>query len=148
MFAWPFRSYLYCFEYILVTRIGLKTLTSVSLIYLLNSKLTSSTYNLFFNADLETPKMKDLVEDVIVDNPYRLGLCLVGDERRMNIIQKDHRNDAFGALQAMFQLWLESCPRPRWMDVIKALRDIGENNLACKLEEKYVTRTLSSHEAP
>ena len=101
---------------------------------------------MFLNADLETPKIKDLLKDVVIDNPYRLGLCLVDDEARMNIIQKDHRNDAFGALQATFQLWLESCPRPRWMDVVEALKEIGENNLACELREKYVTRTLSSHE--
>ena len=38
----------------------------------------------------------------------------------------------------MFDKWSRQEENPSWEKMIAALKDMGENNLACKLREKYL----------
>ena len=82
-------------------------------------------------------KLKDLLNRVKVPDFYRLGLELTDDEKAMNIIDDDHKNDTGAGLKATFKLWKKTCEKPTWDKIVAALRNIEENNLAAKLEEEY-----------
>ena len=81
--------------------------------------------------------MSHLLQDVKTTSWYKLGLELTDDEYKMNEIKKSHRNDVEGALKALFIHWLEKCEAPTRQKVIDALKRIGENYLARKLEKMY-----------
>ena len=93
--------------------------------------------------------MTDLLQDFKILEWYAFGIRLTDDVDTMNLIKKDHQKDSLGALEAIFQHWLQTCPESkcRWETVVETLKDIGEISRACELEEKYVTCTLSSHKA-
>ena len=84
-------------------------------------------------------KLIDLLKRVITPKWYLLGLELTDDEEAMNIIDDDHKNDAEAGLKATFKLWKKKCENPTWDKVVAALRNIGENNLAAKLEKDFCT---------
>ena len=82
--------------------------------------------------------MSDLLGDVKTTKWYLLGLKLTNEDRAtMNVIKANNRGDVEGALQDTFSHWLDVCEHPTWQAVVTALRKIGENNLAGKLEQKY-----------
>ena len=82
--------------------------------------------------------MADLLREVKISNWYLLGLELTNDDiTNMNIIREDNRGNVVGALRDLFIHWLAVCEHPTWQAVTTALRKIGENNLASKLEQKY-----------
>ena len=62
---------------------------------------------------------------------------MTGDKNKMNIIKKDHKNDAEEALQAVFNHWLTICETASWDELVSALREMDENALALDLEKKY-----------
>ena len=76
------------------------------------------------------------MEDIRTTRWYRLGLELGIDQEDMDIIEDDCKRDAEEALRKTLKLWLKT-EEPTWRKMIAALRKIGENNVACKLEQKY-----------
>ena len=81
--------------------------------------------------------MKDLIQLVKVANPYNLGLNLNFDMSSLNIVQADHPTDHSKQLSDVFKLYLTQTEKPSWLDVIKALRAMGENRLAKKLMDRF-----------
>ena len=70
---------------------------------------------------------------------YTLGLTLGLEEDVLNIIEVDKHAKC---KQVMFQKWLESTPTASWDDLIKALKQIGEEETAEKVSEGFC---LSQH---
>lgn len=80
--------------------------------------------------------MKDLVNHVRVDNPYRLGLKLNLDRSDLNVVQRNNRNDYEGELDGVFNLYLQQTEEPSWQQVVNALRAVGENKIAKSIMDK------------
>ena len=82
------------------------------------------------------PKEHQLISDVKTGNWYHLGLVLTNDEKGMGLIKRNNHNNAEGALEATFALWLKrnDCT---WWGMVDALREINEMRLAAELQQKY-----------
>lgn len=80
--------------------------------------------------------MRDLVTHVRTTEWYRLGLLLDLDNYSLQRIRIDAR-DSQECLALVFETWLKTCRNPSWLDVVRALRAIGENNLGAKLEQMF-----------
>ena len=93
---------------------------------------------IFFHADQQKPRMADLLAEVKVAEWFPFGLELTNDEEEMFQIKANHHGDVKGALQDTFILWLNKCEKPTWQKVINALRKFEHNQLACKLEHRYI----------
>ena len=87
--------------------------------------------------------MKDLIQLVNISNPYNLGLNLNFDMSSLNIVQADHPTDHSKQLSDVFKLYLTQAEKPSWLDVIKALRAMGENRLARIIMEKFGMHTIA-----
>ena len=70
---------------------------------------------------------------------YALGLTLGLEEDVLNIIEVDKHAKC---KRTMFRKWLESTPTASWDDLIKALKQIGEEETAEKVSEGFC---LSQH---
>jgi hypothetical protein len=97
----------------------------------------SSTSNLRCSRPLPPPTKRDLVQLVRVDNPYNLGLNLNLNESYLNIVQKDHPTDHDAQLSDVFTLYLQQTEEPSWLQVVAALRAMGEKRLARTIMEKF-----------
>ena len=70
-----------------------------------------------------------------VDDWYMLGLHL-----RLSVKQLDHIRRNYSHLgiepmkRMMFDVWLKSTPGASWVDLITALREIGEDYVACMID--------------
>ena len=66
---------------------------------------------------------------------HDLGLELLEPEDggKLNVIQYSNHRDVSECCQQMFQLWLENCPDATWEHLIQALREVGLNQLAFKI---------------
>ena len=82
------------------------------------------------------PQLRDLVTQVRTTNWYHLGLQLDIDDYSLQQIQADERGSQ-ERKTCMFRTWLRVCENPSWKAVVKALKAIGENNLAAKLGQQY-----------
>ena len=76
-----------------------------------------------------------LLLDVKTTRWFLLGLTLTDDKAAMTLI-RDCRQDAEEALMRTFELWLKT-EQPTWEKMVLALQEIGENNLASKIKQKY-----------
>ena len=81
----------------------------------------------------DKPLLRDLLNDVKTTNWYRLGLELDIDSHSLDIIEVDGVK-VDDRLRLLFQKWLRVCTKPSWRAVVNALRTIGEEALATKLE--------------
>lgn len=68
---------------------------------------------------------------------YPLGLKLGVDEDNLDFIEGNKRNDIAGAMQDMYKAWLDEGEDPTWWKLIEKLRELKQNALARKLEEKF-----------
>ena len=59
-------------------------------------------------------------------------------------IQKEVFPDVEKWKMALYNKWLAVYPDATWSDVVKALKIIGENRLAQKVEREHMTRSSSS----
>ena len=94
-----------------------------------------SHYSLFFTTGLK-PKLAHLLLHVKTTQWFLLGLTLTDDEPAMNLIRHNYRQDAEEALTRTFELWLKT-EQPTWEKMVLALQEIGENNLASRIKQKY-----------
>ncbi|CAI8019371.1 Stress-activated protein kinase JNK [Geodia barretti] len=108
----------------------------------------SSTSNLRCSRQLPPPTKRDLVQLVRVDNPYNLGLNLNLNESYLNIVQKDHPTDHDAQLSDVFTLYLQQTEEPSWLQVVAALRAMGEKRLARTIMEKFGTQETNPSPPP
>ena len=66
-----------------------------------------------------------------------LGTYLGLSQGEIREIEHDHQNTARRRI-VMFDKWSRQEEEPSWEKMISALKDMGENNLASKLREKYL----------
>ena len=96
------------------------------------------------------PSMRDLNKHVIplvATKWYDLGLELLEtqDERELEIIDTNYRNDVVTCCRKMFSKWLEK--KSSWDQLIQAVKNIKLNNVANDIEQlllqgEYVTVLL------
>lgn len=86
----------------------------------------------------DKPLLRDLVINVKTSKWYHLGLELDIDSRSLDIIECDE-SGVGDRLRMVFQKWLKVCEKPSWRAVVKALRALGKEALAAKLESTFCT---------
>ena len=85
------------------------------------------------------PSMKHLNRHVIplVDTKwYDLGLELLDpeDEKSLDTIEVNNKNDVHSCCRKMFRKWLDTCEDATWNKLIVVLRKIHLNDAASKIE--------------
>ena len=96
-------------------------------------------------ASLPEPTMKDLVNIIITNQPYKLGLELDIDMRQLNVLVANHPNDHARQLREVFLLYLRECEEPSWVQVATALRTIGERKTAITIMDKFGVEHVLCH---
>ena len=84
----------------------------------------------------QKPQLRDLIANVQTTEWYHLGLQLNLDNFKLDQIQVDARQNQ-EHLTLMFKAWLHVSENPSWQDVVRALKAIGERQLASKLQQKF-----------
>ena len=92
-----------------------------------------------YNIDCDRPALKHLnkyVREGASAKWHDLGLELLepADEGKLNEIKSNHPQDNGECCKQMFQLWLEKSQDPTWSQLIQALREVGLNQLASKVD--------------
>ena len=82
------------------------------------------------------PGSKDLMH-LKVSDWNRLGLALKLDPYDLNIIEQDFRGDTRKQSLKMFELWLKTQPDASYEQLIKALREVGDETVASSVYMKY-----------
>ena len=82
------------------------------------------------------PDLKDLMH-LQVSDWNRLGLALKLVPYDLNIIEQDFRGDTRKQSLKMFELWLKVQPDASYEQLIKALREVGDETVASSLSIKY-----------
>ena len=72
-----------------------------------------------------------------VSDWYMLGLELQFKSYDLDIIEKDHPNNAKSQTCEMFKIWLRTQPDASYEQLIKALHKIGYETIAISLCKKY-----------
>ena len=78
----------------------------------------------------------------------RLGLALKLNSYDLNIIEKDFRGDTRTQTLKMFEHWLKTQPDASYEQLIKALREVGDETVAsslCKMYGKHVASGYASY---
>ena len=91
------------------------------------------------------PELNDLMH-LQVSDWYRLGLELQFKSYDLYIIKKDHPNNTKSQTCEMFKIWLRTQPDASYEQLIKALREVGDETVAislCKEYGKYANFTVS-----
>ena len=80
--------------------------------------------------------VKELLTATInVSDWHRLGLLLNLTMCQLREIDVTYNKEGFNRIKAeMFDAWLKSSPSASWNDLIKALKTIGEANVASEIE--------------
>ena len=89
-------------------------------------------------AEEERPKIWELA--IVPIQPaqwYSLGLALGLEEDVLNSIEQKQLDRPMKCKRVMFRKWLESNLSASWNDLIKALVQIGEKDLAKKVKEEF-----------
>jgi hypothetical protein len=86
---------------------------------------------------LKEPTLKNLMNLVRVTDPCRLGLELNVDSHDIRLVQQNHPNNHQKPLLDVFTLYLQQTEEPSWLQVVAALRTMGEARLARTIMEKF-----------
>ena len=84
-----------------------------------------------------------LCRELISVHDWRsLGLNLGVRDYELDQIESSHPTEGCSRLrQETISLWLRHTPSALWENVVKALRQMGENKVAAKIEHKYISRS-------
>ena len=98
------------------------------------------------NVDCDCPALKFLNKYVKAEASTKwhdLGLELLepGDEGKLNQIERNHPQDNGECCKQMFRLWLQKCPDATWNRLMQALREVGLNQLASKIDGLLLQKT-------
>ena len=70
---------------------------------------------------------------------FTLGLNLGVHYRLLKEVRSNYSVDGCGACRReTLVLWLQRAPNASWRDVVGALRQMGENAVAQRIEQKYI----------
>ena len=94
---------------------------------------------MIMHAGYHRPALRYLNKYVRKDTSHMwhdLGLELLEqeDEGMLNEIEVNYPSDVTKRCKEMFCLWLDRCPNATWNQLIQALKEVGLNNLAAKIE--------------
>ena len=89
------------------------------------------------------PNLKDLMH-LQVSDWNRLGLALKLNSYDLNIIEQDNRGDTRKQTLKMFEHWLKTQPDASYEQLIKALREVGDETVVNSLSIKHGKRIASS----
>ena len=86
------------------------------------------------------PDVKTLCNELIsISNWRKLGLSLGVEDYELDKIERSYpTEDCDGWKQKIFSLWLRRTPSSSWRNVVRALRQMGENTLAETIKQKYI----------
>ena len=86
----------------------------------------------------DTPKVGDLSSELrAVTNWQRLGINLGLPTDELKQIELDYPGNE-RRKQELLDLWLRRKPDAGWRDVVRALKQMGENRVAEKIRQEYV----------
>ena len=78
-------------------------------------------------------------ELVSISDWLKLGLYLGVQDYELDLIKRTHPAEGCGRLKhETFSLWLRHTPSASWRDVVAALRRMGENIVAERIELLYI----------
>jgi hypothetical protein len=86
---------------------------------------------------LPEPEMKELVNLIIMNKPYELGLELKINMRELSLLEANHPNNYARQLREVFSLYLRQTEEPSWVQVATALQAIGERKIARNIMDKF-----------
>ena len=69
---------------------------------------------------------------------YDLGVQLLLDTNVLNIIRQDHLANTEACCNELFNRWLQVDRTASWNKLIEALRNIGKNQLADRIEREIL----------
>ena len=97
----------------------------------------------------DRPKLAELATVPIESAQwYTLGLALGLEEDVLNSIEVDQSNKHPKCKRAVFRKWLESNPTASWNEFLKALVQIGEEELAEKVRNEFSPQPSGSAHLP
>ena len=100
--------------------------------------------NKYFMSTAVKPDVKTLCNELVSVSDWRkLGLNLGVQDYELDKIERSHPSEDCGRwMQETFSLWLRHTPNASWGDVVGALRRMGENTVAERIEQKYIVASL------
>ena len=130
---------------LLIPRIITTSLSALSLSPSLSSPLLSSPQtSVTLNRQKQTddakttrPNLRDLANNIRTTKWFELGLQLTGNVRELDLIGRNHKNDARSALLDMLGFVLKEDPELSWEKVTDALQTIDERNMAKTIHDKF-----------
>lgn len=95
-------------------------------------------------ADKPTVKLLMKYRDEIAPYWRNLGMQLLQEKyiHKLNIIQKNHPNDAEDCCDKMFEYWLRVDVEANWDKLVNALEHIQQNSTAAKVRQDLFTGVL------
>ena len=106
----------------------------------LNFRARARDVNPNTTAEPEIPKLNagDLFSELKTVNDWcQLGLNLGLEMYELNNIQRDFHRSEQQMLQTL-DLWLKRTPKASWVDVVSALRKMGEKRVAENILQSYI----------
>lgn len=89
------------------------------------------------DAKTTRPNLTHLANNIHTTKWFELGLQLTGNVRELDLIGRNHTNDARSALLNMLGFVLREDPELSWDKVVLALQTIGEQNMAKTILDKF-----------
>ena len=87
------------------------------------------------------PKLKDLLSELltkVASKWMNIGIMLDIEQGKLSTVKADHGSDSESCLREMLQIWLSQVePSPTWSTMAKAIKSIGNPELARDLRTKY-----------
>ena len=80
-------------------------------------------------------------EGVIINNWYDIGLKLLNDYAKLDVMEKDNPGKSEECCTEMFKIWLERNPDASWNQLITVLEGI-ELNTAAKNIKSYLCKSV------
>ena len=98
-------------------------------------------------ADSNKPALKYLLKELnqLASDWEDLGIELEVDDGALKTIKADHPQNCTDCLRETLRLWLKTIdPPPSWDIIVKAVKDIKHEDLACRLKSKYCNTPTNS----
>ena len=83
------------------------------------------------------PNLTDLANNIHTTKWFELGLQLTGNVRELDLIGRNHQNDARSALLDMLGFVLREDPELSWDKIVQALQTISEVSIAKTIQDKF-----------
>ena len=68
---------------------------------------------------------------------YMLGVHLDIPHHKLDEIEKNYTKDNGRCKLEIFKIWLSADEHPTWKKIVQALKRMGENSVANRIQEKY-----------